>query len=262
MVIEIHVAHIHLVAAGQPLIEAQHHLVAGQAGSLDVVEIVLIGVLVDGRRIGKRYVRKQLGSHRIEAAGRDDIAGKRRAGPAVAARILHRGRGIVDRIERPLRGLGLAEVAATFEERRNGGKTGRLPMVQVTFVVEEEERAVLTAIDFGNPHRTSSRAPVLVIAEKGSGGGEGVPRIQCVVAEIFVGRPVIRVGAALGRHVDHTAEREAVLRRHSVRQDLELGDRIHGRVRVDLIQHGIVVVPAVDGETVVAGRAAVDADIG
>ncbi len=106
------------------------------------------------------------------------------------------------------------------------------------------EKEKCPVLDDGPAERDS----VLVALQTVVGGGKKVPRVDLVVANVFVERAVESVGAGPGHHVDDPAAAPAKLGRIVVGLETELLDRI--RVGRD-IRHfgvGIFVEPAIQHE--------------
>ena len=187
-----------------------------------VLEILAKGERVDRRLIGQRPKGEDFGRNAVEAALGDAIAREDVANLAGAVGVGANGVGIVDG---NLHAVGVGQVGKValppLGDRHRGNAGRRAPQL-IALVVEEAEGPVL---DEGS----TNGAAVLVVAEGQAHDGEGVARIQLVVAEELIQRAMDGVGTGLGNQIDGAAGREAEFRRHGAALHLELLHRVNGR---------------------------------
>ena len=121
-------------------------------------------------------------------------------------------------------------------------------------VGEEEKRAVLAIVDFGDTHGTTHGHAELVLAEGLSTCSEEAASVENVVAQEFERRPVQLVGAGLGDDVDLPAGSAPVLRTERERHDTELLQCIRVRHGMSCIGEAIDSVSAIQSVVVMVPR--------
>ncbi len=155
----------------------------------------------------------------------------------------------------------MRKIPGALRQRRRGGNGIAISDVVVLSVVEKEESLVLAVIQLRHAERATDGSAPLVVAVRCAHRGERIARVEEIIAEEFAGRAVVQVRAALGRHVDHTAKREAILRGHGSGLHLELLHGVDAEVGVEI---GVVAVlrhHPVYQQVVGCVRSAIDAQI-
>ncbi len=153
--------------------------------------------------------------------------------------------GIVDRRQRSL-AVQVAGQVARFPRciRNRHDLRGRAALLEA-FIVEEEECAILTIVNFRNPYRPTQCESELVELEGWPRRGEVAARVQLGIAKEFIQANVVFVGAGSDRDIDVGPGRGTIARGH-VGLNLEFGNGVDGGSDRGRLEECAVVVGAVE----------------
>ncbi len=213
------------VLLAEVLIQAPDHRAVVPVLLLDVEEVV---APVGGARLVRlRPVRDDLEGHRVDAAGRDEVARQRLPAEPAGPRGRPRGRGggrIVDLVTRAQL-QQFREVARPLFLGRHGALHRPLPPHVHALVAEAPEGAVAAVVQARQHHRPGERVSPPLVEPAGVGlpallrrhrPGGGIPQPPVRKprhrphsrVEVVAGSPE-PIGAGARAHVDHCASRMA-----------------------------------------------------
>ena len=223
LVVEVEAGQRHRVAEAVIDLARVHHRAIFDLGDAVAVRAAVADLRVDRRQVGHERAR-----HRVDPAGRDDVARERLAAVAVGVA----GERVVDHLELAVRREGLREVAGLLT-------VGRQPQVAVAGGVgavalgrRPEERPVAD-------DRTADAAAAQVeigIGERRRAGEVvlGHPPLRTVLVEAAA---VPLVGARLGGGVERAAAGASRLRVVGVDLHGHVLQRFDGRIGRGAVQH-------------------------
>jgi hypothetical protein len=265
------VAEEHHVLIGEAVVEADgaDALIRRRGDEGDV--IVGESERIRGDRVGHGVEGHDASRQRINPVRGNDVAGERIADVARPVGVRTSGGGVVEGDQPPLPVAQIAEVAGAEIGMGYGTEAGGTRGApQPLFITGEEEGTVAAVVELGQVNGSAHGTAELVVAQhlldaaraRVGLGGEGVTRIEGVVAQELVSGSVNLVAAHLGHHVDDTAGSLAELSLEGAGFHAELLHRIGHRHHRDLVVYRRGIHAAVQEELVPISRTAVDAHLG
>jgi len=173
------------------MVEFQSELVVIE-WNREVVAVEVVGQVRRGEESLREFLR-----YSIQPRSGDDVVGKRSA-----LRVLHRD-GFRSRHRPARREAGLREVTAALGHARQQNVGPRCPVALAPALIGKEEEGLVPPVVTRQPYRPADGAAELVFAQRGFTDGEEVARIQLVVTQELLERPVEVVGPRFGHHIHH-----------------------------------------------------------
>ena len=130
----------------------------------------------------------------------------------------------------------VGKISSPLGQRRQVGAAEKGVVVTQALEIEKIESPVMPVVNTRDGKRSANASAVLVAVEGRDFGLEEVPRVELVIPQVFVERPMELIGARLSDHVDLRATRDAELGVIDAGFHLEFlngVERRSGRVRAD-----------------------------